>query len=100
MSGEKCARRTLLRKKGITLGFFTLAVLLVITCVASQIFFVYAYSTPTGYDDHDYQKLVGFLEQTDGIKKNGEKISTYYNPEVPTTWVGVRWNTAVFPQAI
>ena len=94
MSGEKCARRTLLRKKGITLGFFTLAVLLVITCVAPQIFFVYAYSTPTGYDDHDYQKLVGFLEQTDGIKKNGEKISTYYNPEVPTTWVGVGWNTA------
>ena len=52
------------------------------------------YSTPSGYDDHDYQKLVAFLEQEDedGVK-NGSKTSSYYAPESPGTWGGVTWTT-------
>ena len=50
------------------------------------------YPTPEGYNDHDYQKLVAFLEQTDdeGVK-NGEKCSDNYDPNDPTTW-GTYWN--------
>ncbi|MBR5718946.1 MAG: hypothetical protein IKX16_08005 [Clostridia bacterium] len=50
------------------------------------------YPTPEGYNDHDYQKLVAFLEQTDdeGVK-NGEKLSDNYDPNDPTTW-GTYWN--------
>lgn len=33
----------------------------------------WAYETPEGYDEHDYQKLVTFLEQSDGSKTNGKK---------------------------
>ena len=45
------------------------------------------YPTPEGYNDHDYQKLVAFLEQTDedGVK-NGKKLSSNYDPNDPTTW--------------
>ncbi|MBR3459164.1 MAG: leucine-rich repeat domain-containing protein, partial [Clostridia bacterium] len=45
------------------------------------------YPTPEGYNDHDYQKLVAFLEQTDdeGVK-NGEKLSNNYDPNDPATW--------------
>ena len=45
------------------------------------------YPTPEGYNDHDYQKLVAFLEQTDeeGVK-NGEKLSEDYDPNDPETW--------------
>ncbi|MBO4306035.1 MAG: hypothetical protein J5890_02480, partial [Clostridia bacterium] len=50
------------------------------------------YPTPEGYNDHDYQKLVAFLEQTDdeGVK-NGEKLSENYDPNDPATW-GTYWN--------
>ncbi|MBR5718803.1 MAG: leucine-rich repeat domain-containing protein [Clostridia bacterium] len=43
--------------------------------------------TPAGYNDHDYQKLVAFLEQTDdeGVK-NGEKLRDNYDPNDPRTW--------------
>ncbi|MBR3460573.1 MAG: hypothetical protein IKH21_07290 [Clostridia bacterium] len=45
------------------------------------------YPTPEGYNDHDYQKLVAFLEQTDeeGMK-NGERLSEDYDPNDPETW--------------
>ena len=45
------------------------------------------YPTPEGYNDHDYQKLVAFLEQTDanGVKI-GEKLSNSYDPNDPATW--------------
>ena len=47
------------------------------------------FPTPEGYNDHDYQKLVAFMEQTDedGIK-NGEKCSENYDPTDPETWGG------------
>ena len=50
------------------------------------------YPTPEGYNDHDYQKLVAFLEQTDdeGVK-NGEKLSEDYDPIDPETW-GTYWD--------
>lgn len=66
------------------------------------------YATPAGYNDHDYQLLVTFLELIDvyGVK-NGEKlaeaIGKVYDPTDPSTWsevfyedepleYGVVWN--------
>ena len=45
------------------------------------------YATPDGYNDHDYQKMVAFFEQTDenGVR-NGEKLSEDYDPTDPETW--------------
>ena len=45
------------------------------------------YATPAGYNDHDYQKMVAFFEQTDenGVR-NGEKLSEDYDPTDPETW--------------
>lgn len=57
------------------------------------------YATPDGYNDHDYQKMVAFFEQTDenGVR-NGEKLSENYDPTDPRTWweadgseIGVEW---------
>lgn len=57
------------------------------------------YATPDGYNDHDYQKMVAFFEQTDenGVR-NGEKLSENYDPTDPETWreadgseIGVEW---------
>ena len=45
------------------------------------------YATPDGYNDHDYQKMVAFFEQTDenGVR-NGEKLNEDYDPTDPETW--------------
>lgn len=57
------------------------------------------YATPDGYNDHDYQKMVAFFEQTDenGVR-NGEKLSENYDSTDPGTWweadgseIGVEW---------
>ncbi|MBR3459728.1 MAG: leucine-rich repeat domain-containing protein, partial [Clostridia bacterium] len=55
------------------------------------------YPTPEGYNDHDYQKLVAFLEQTDdeGVK-NGEKCSDNYDPSDPETWGTYYWGNQSF----
>jgi len=47
------------------------------------------YATPHGYNDHDYQKMVAFFEQTDenGVR-NGEKLNEDYDPTDPGTWRG------------
>ena len=47
------------------------------------------YATPHGYNDHDYQKMVAFFEQTDenGVR-NGEKLNEDYDPTDPRTWRG------------
>ena len=46
-----------------------------------------AHPTPEGYNDHDYQKLVTFLETVDGNgMTNGEKINRDYDPDDPATW--------------
>ncbi|MFQ7168605.1 MAG: dockerin type I domain-containing protein [Christensenellales bacterium] len=45
------------------------------------------YATPDGYNDHDYQKMVAFFEQTDeNSVRNGEKLSEDYDPTDPGTW--------------
>ena len=46
-----------------------------------------AWTVPSGYNVHDYTKCVEFLEQTDenGVK-NGEKLSSNYDPNDPETW--------------
>lgn len=47
---------------------------------------------PDLYNVYDYLKLVAFLEQTDGDGvKNGEKISSLYNPLLPSTFGLVEW---------
>jgi hypothetical protein len=50
------------------------------------------YPTPEGYDHHDYQKLVTFLEYSDGGEKNGKKINENYDPAKPLTWSGITWS--------
>lgn len=57
-------------------------------------------SVPSGYNRHDYEKVVSFLEQKDeaGVK-NGTKINKKYNRNDPSTWTyqdgsltrGVNW---------
>ena len=53
------------------------------------------YQTPAGYNDHDYQKLVAFLEIEDenGVK-NGDKLSGSYDPEAPETWGDIQWTNS------
>ena len=45
------------------------------------------YATPDGYNDHDYQKIVAFFEQTDenGVR-NGERLSEDYDPTDSETY--------------
>ena len=46
------------------------------------------HETPTGYNDHDYQKMVAFLDiEDENSTKNGEKLSSSYDPSDPSTWV-------------
>ena len=44
-------------------------------------------TVPEGYNEHDYQKCLAFLETEDenGVK-NGEKLSESYDPYDPETW--------------
>ena len=44
-------------------------------------------TVPEGYNEHDYQKCLAFLETEDenGVK-NGEKLSEDYDPMDPGTW--------------
>ncbi len=49
------------------------------------------YVTPSGYNDHDYQKLISFLEIEVSGKKNGERLNPLYDPLDPSTWEGVEW---------
>ncbi|MBR5947135.1 MAG: hypothetical protein IKZ82_00620 [Clostridia bacterium] len=45
------------------------------------------WTVPEGYNEHDYNKIVAFLEQTDenGVK-NGTKLSETYDPNDLATW--------------
>jgi hypothetical protein len=45
------------------------------------------WTVPSGYNEHDYNALASFLEQADanGVK-NGQKLSSNYNVNDPTTW--------------
>lgn len=48
------------------------------------------YTTPEGYSDHDYRKLVSFLEieaEGEGGIKNGAWMFDGYDPEDPETWL-------------
>ena len=55
------------------------------------------WTVPAGYNEHDYNKCAAFLEQTDenGVK-NGEKLSSSYDPNDPETWGINNWNEARF----
>ena len=59
------------------------------------------WSIPNGYNAHDYNKIVSFLEQTDGNGiKNGSKINDNYDPNDPSTWSNTNssseWYTTYF----
>ena len=54
---------------------------------------------PEGYDPHDYQKLVSFLELPNGDGKNGNKISASYSPLDTSTWTWVGW-TYTLPKKV
>lgn len=64
----------------------------VILMPASMISAEEEFTVPEGYDAYDYSKLIAFLEQEDenGVK-NGEKVSSIYNPNDPDTLGNVRW---------
>ena len=55
------------------------------------------WTVPAGYNEHDYNKCAAFLEQTDenGVK-NGEKLSSSYDPNDTGTWGINNWNEARF----
>ncbi|MBR5948762.1 MAG: hypothetical protein IKZ82_08995, partial [Clostridia bacterium] len=45
------------------------------------------WTVPEGYNEHDYNRLVAFLEQTDNLGvTNGKKLCAMYDPETPHTW--------------
>ena len=50
-------------------------------------------SSADNYDAHEYEQLRAFMEQENasGIK-NGEQLSSNYDPDDPSTWGGIRWN--------
>ena len=73
MFGNRRKRRAFPRNRKAGSVFGLMVLLMVLFCLTSQV--VYAYDTPTGYDNHDYQKLVAFLELPNGTVKNGDKIS-------------------------
>ena len=52
---------------------------------------------PEGYNAHDYDKCVGFMEQTDasGVK-NGTKLSSSYDPNDPESWGSDAWGERTF----
>ena len=45
-----------------------------------------AYAVPEGYNAHDYNKCVDFLEQAPNGTKNGTILFAGYDPTDPTTW--------------
>ncbi|MBQ4429463.1 MAG: leucine-rich repeat domain-containing protein [Clostridia bacterium] len=60
------------------------------------------WTVPEGYNAHDYEKCVNFLEQTDenGVK-NGDKLSDNYDPNDPASWGNCfRWTTVNSEQRI
>lgn len=45
------------------------------------------WTVPSGYNAHDYNAIASFLEQTNSNgKKNGEWLSSGYDPSDPNTW--------------
>ena len=49
-------------------------------------------TAPEGYNEHDYNALRAFLETESDGRKNGEKLSSWYDPDHPVTWT--YWNDA------
>lgn len=45
------------------------------------------WTVPSGFNQHDYDAIASFLEQTDDqLVKNGDKLSYNYNVNDPSTW--------------
>lgn len=75
------------------IAFALVATMLLLSLPASLPTFLLAESVrtvPEGYNEHDYMKVVDFLEIEDGNGvKNGTKLNSAYNPEDPETWLTV-----------
>lgn len=47
---------------------------------------------PSGYDAHDYGKLLEFFERESRLGgTNGEVMNPDYDPDDPSTWTGIGW---------
>lgn len=84
-------KEVIMKKRIIALLLAVLMTALLIPAAADP-----DYTVPTDYDEHDYRKLISFLEQTDedGIK-NGDKVSPNYDPNDPDTLGHVTWTESV-----
>lgn len=54
-------------------------------------------TTPEGYNEHDYNAIVSFLEQTneEGVK-NGIYLNPAYDPENPETWINEDMESGIY----
>ena len=70
-----------------TLAAFMLLTALPLSLAAKALAPKHNWTVPAGYNEHDYTKCVGFLEQADedGVK-NGTKLNESYDPNDPETW--------------
>ncbi|MBR4636034.1 MAG: hypothetical protein IKO51_06670 [Clostridia bacterium] len=54
------------------------------------------WTVPEGYNEHDYNAIASFLEQTDGDGvKNGYKLNSDYDVNDPNTWIGTGDNRII-----
>lgn len=60
-----------------------------------------AWTVPSGYNAHDYNKCAAFFEITDGNGlKNGERMSDGYNVNDPSTWISIDIFDDIFEHVI
>ncbi|MDR2559162.1 MAG: Ig-like domain-containing protein [Oscillospiraceae bacterium] len=73
-------------KKRILSIFITLAMLVSLVTAMPVTASATTHSTPAGFSDNDYQKLVTFALQGDNLEKLGWNLSS------PADWKGITWN--------
>lgn len=66
---------------------FALVAAMLLLSLSASLLAETARTAPEGYNEHDYMKVVSFLEIEDenGVK-NGTKLNPDYDPEDPETW--------------
>ena len=77
----------LIKTAALITALFLAYTVLPISFISSEAAATADRTVPAGYNEHDYDKCVTFLEQTDPSgEKNGEKLSSDYDPDDPETW--------------
>lgn len=96
MLSHWCTQRSSITRRGRGIGRWLIASLVVFLYLSLALPAACSVHTPPGYDGHDYQKLVAFLEQPDGPGRNGDRtgVGTGYDPGDPSSWGGVTWSSA------